>query len=151
MHAIWIVDNNVQENLTQWIIPITMYWIMRRWSESKLKYRNSPISIPDCNVHLNCFMLTEDTQAQLQVFINQYTLQCISKVWYIYEWNLFRVTPVLGEIGDWTDLSWSIKQSMANGYISILIDYHISGREISADACPWTRGAFQISPKLNIK
>jgi len=60
----------------------------------------------------------------------------------------------LSSFGRYQKLNWPflpMKQSMANEYDSVLFDHQITGRDISADACPWSREAFQISPKLNIK
>jgi len=99
MYAVWIEDQDAQQDAAHWMIQIAKPSTIRRWSESKLANGKPLVLIPKENGYLVDVEWTEDEQAKLETLVERYTSRGASGAWRVHRWHLAYFSLVLGDTG----------------------------------------------------
>jgi len=105
MHAIQTKDEEAQQDAAHRMIQITMPWMIRRWSESKLANGKQLVWIQKPNEHLIDLQWTEEEQAHLETLMDRYTLWGASGGWSVHWWRLACLLLLLGDTNDCHNVS----------------------------------------------
>jgi len=147
MYAIWMKDEEAQQEAAHQMIEIAKPCTIQQWSESKLPNGRSLIRIPKDNPHHIHHQWTEEEQAHLKTLGERYTLQGASGARRVHRWWLACLSLLFGDTDDCNHHSgqWQAEWPLDKS------DCSIAERDIAANACQGTCGVSQPWPRQCIK